>query len=81
MVRVGVALLTGPAGGILKVVQLVYKGIQWLLANSKLVLCIIQGVFRILQAAGAISSDWAACQGVPQVTLSGSETPHGRAAL
>jgi IclR family pca regulon transcriptional regulator len=35
----------------------------------------------LLQAAGAISSDWAACQGVPQVTLSGSETPHGRAAL
>jgi IclR family pca regulon transcriptional regulator len=36
----------------------------------------------LLQAAGAISSDWAACQGVPQVTvpLPAPVTPDGRAA-
>jgi IclR family pca regulon transcriptional regulator len=26
----------------------------------------------LLQTAGAISADWAACQGVPQVTMAGS---------
>jgi IclR family pca regulon transcriptional regulator len=28
----------------------------------------------LIQAAGAISADWAACQGVPQVTLTVADT-------
>jgi len=35
----------------------------------------------LLQTAGAISADWAACQGVSQVTITRAAAPSGRAAV
>jgi IclR family transcriptional regulator, pca regulon regulatory protein len=50
-------------------------------AETPLDVLIGQHLPLLLHAAGAINSDWAACQGVPQVTASGPVTTQGRAAL
>ena len=42
-------LLAGPAGGVAKVLQVVYKGLKWLVANGKKLLCILKTIIRGLK--------------------------------